>query len=67
MDHEIKIGDRVRYVGTANDDIYHGECVGREGVVKTVWPIILVHFGDEMGVRAVGDIAYPPILLELVH
>lgn len=62
----MNIGDRVRYIGTKEQDIYHGECVNRIGIVRQLQPWVGVQFGREDGIRSVGSLEYPPLLLERV-
>ena len=51
---DLKLTDRVRYIGTADQDTYHGGCVGREGVVRQLYPWVGVEFDGEQGVRSVA-------------
>lgn len=36
----LKAGDHVRYIGTAEQDIYHGELVGKEGVLTEAYRLL---------------------------
>jgi hypothetical protein len=54
----MNIGDRVRYIGTKEQDIYHGLCVGREGIVRQLDPWVGVEFDGEHGIRSVGSLEF---------
>jgi len=42
-----QIGDKVRYVGTAEQDVYHGELCGKVGTVARLHPWIgIIPEGD---------------------
>jgi hypothetical protein len=43
----VQIGDRVRYIGTAKDDDYHGKLCGKVGVVEQLDPYVLLRLDDD--------------------
>lgn len=49
----MQIGDRVRFIGTVSDDIYHGFLCGQVGVIRQLYPWIGIDIAGH-GVYAVN-------------
>lgn len=51
----MTIGQRVRFTGTAAEDIFHGALVGRGGVIVTLYPFVGVDFDGDRSAYPVAE------------
>jgi hypothetical protein len=52
---EMKIGDTVKFTGTSEQDIYHGECVGKIGILRQLHPWIGVDFNSDGSIYSTSE------------